>query len=79
MNVNYDKVNKIQDSIEGSKNCSRCNQSFVEELWCKKCDPCRRIEGWITVNSEIDKFIKDTIYNANYNFAYKVRGPIGIT
>src|SRR5437868_927005 len=78
MSVNYDKVNEIQASIEpeflklnisneDSKNCSRCNKPFVEKLWCKKCDPCRRIEGWTSGNSKIDEFIKDTIYNAKYD------------
>src|ERR1043165_7545731 len=45
-------------------NCSRCNKQFTEELWCKDCDPFRIIEGWTSGNSNIDKFIKDTIYDA---------------
>ena len=33
--------------------------------WCKECVPSCIIEGWTSGNSEIDNFIKDTIYNAN--------------
>ena len=46
------------------KNCSYCNKPFTEELWCKECDPFRMIEGWTSGNNHIDKFIKDTIYDA---------------
>ncbi|PKY63178.1 hypothetical protein RhiirA4_491270, partial [Rhizophagus irregularis] len=45
------------------KHCSYCGKPFIEELWCKKCDPRRMIEGWTSGNNDIDKFIKDTIYN----------------
>ena len=45
-------------------NCSRCNKQFTEELWCKDCDPFRIIEGWTSGNSNVDKFIKDTMYDA---------------
>jgi hypothetical protein len=44
-------------------NCSYCNKPFIEELWCKECDPFRMIEGWTSGNNDIDKFIKDTIYD----------------
>ncbi|GES76120.1 kinase-like domain-containing protein [Rhizophagus clarus] len=47
-------------------NCSYCNKPFIEELWCKECDPFRMIEGWTSGNNDIDKFIKDTIYEARY-------------
>jgi hypothetical protein len=46
------------------KNCSYCNKPFTEELWCKECDPFRMIEGWTSGNYDIDKFIKDIIYDA---------------
>ena len=46
------------------KNCSYCNKPFTEELWCEECDPFRKIEGWTSGNNDIDKFIKDTIYDA---------------
>src|SRR5436189_5106609 len=35
-----------------------------KKLWCKECVPSCIIEGWTSGNSEIDHFIKDTIYNA---------------
>jgi hypothetical protein len=35
-----------------------------EKFWCKECVPSCIIEGWTGGNSEIDNFIKDTIYNA---------------
>ena len=46
------------------ENCSYCDKPFTEELWCKECDPRRMIEGWTSGNNDIDKFIKDTIYDA---------------
>ena len=33
------------------------------KIWCKECVPSCIIEGWTSGNSEIDNFIKDTIYN----------------
>src|SRR5207248_1139984 len=54
--------------ITNHKNCSYCNKPFSEELWCKICDPRCMIEGWSSGNPDIDKFIKDTIFNAKqYN------------
>ena len=38
------------------------------KLWCKECVPSCIIEGWTSENSEIDNFIKDTIYNAKYHY-----------
>ncbi|CAB4430527.1 unnamed protein product [Rhizophagus irregularis] len=69
------KFNKLNISDENSnkdsnlesishKNCSYCNKPFTEELWCKECDPFKMIEGWTSGNNDIDKFIKDTIYDA---------------
>ncbi|CAB4430487.1 unnamed protein product [Rhizophagus irregularis] len=56
------------------KNCSYCGKPFTEELWCKKCDPFRMIEGWTSRNNDLDKFIKDTIYDArNEKNEYKVK------
>src|SRR5438046_6810554 len=46
------------------RNCSYCDEPFTEELWCKECDPRCMIEGWTSGNHDIDKFIKDTIYDA---------------
>ena len=66
----FNKLN-ISDSdsnsiIANHENCSYCNKPFSEELWCKKCDPFRMIEGVTSGNPDIDKFIKDTIYNKTY-------------
>jgi hypothetical protein len=47
-----------------NKNCSYCNKPFSKKLWCKECDPFNMIEGWTSGNLGIDRFIKDTIYNA---------------
>ncbi|GES80860.1 kinase-like domain-containing protein [Rhizophagus clarus] len=65
------EINKINISNKDShsinvdhKNCSYCNEPFIERLWCKECDPRRIIEGWTSGNHDIDKFIKDTIYNS---------------
>src|ERR1051325_10128039 len=44
--------------------CSCCNKLFTEELWCNECDPYGMTEGWTSGNLNIDKFIKDTVYNA---------------
>ncbi|GES74543.1 kinase-like domain-containing protein [Rhizophagus clarus] len=49
------------------KNCSYCNKPFIEELWCKECDPFRRMQGWTSGNPDIDKFIKDTMHKPEYN------------
>jgi hypothetical protein len=68
----FNKLNvsdKDSNSVNTNhKNCSYCNKLFTEELWCKECDPRRMIEGWTSRNHDIDKFIKDIIYNAKkYN------------
>uniref|UniRef100_U9T195 Protein kinase domain-containing protein n=1 Tax=Rhizophagus irregularis (strain DAOM 181602 / DAOM 197198 / MUCL 43194) TaxID=747089 RepID=U9T195_RHIID len=72
METEFNKLNiSDEDSNKDSnlesishKNCSYCNKSFTKELWCKECDPFRMIEGWTSGNNDIDKFIKDTIYDA---------------
>ena len=53
--------------ITNNKNCSYCNEPFTDELWCKECDPFRVIEGWSSGNPDIDKFIKDTMYDARHH------------
>src|SRR6266498_303173 len=55
------EINKLNIS---DNNCSYCYKQFTEELWCKDCDTFRIIEGWTSGNPEVDKFIKDTMYNA---------------
>ena len=60
----------ISDSYSNPTNtkiCAYCNKSFTEELWCKECDPFRVIEGWTSGNPDIDKFIKDTMYDTMYD------------
>src|ERR1051325_8271619 len=47
-----------------------CYQPENDKLWCRECVPSCIIEGWHSGNSEIDEFIKDTIYNAKY-YRYK--------
>ena len=73
MNDQENEFNKLDISdgnshpiITNHRNCSYCNKPFSEELWCKECDPFRKIEGWTSGNPDIDKFIKDTIYNKKY-------------
>src|SRR5947209_3404593 len=55
------EFNKLNISI----NHENCYQPYTgtRKLWCKKCVPSCVIEGWTSGNSEIDNFIKDTIYN----------------
>ncbi|GBC46712.2 kinase-like domain-containing protein [Rhizophagus irregularis DAOM 181602=DAOM 197198] len=66
---NHQSSNK-QELNEASlnKNCSYCNKPFTEELWCKECDHRRKIEGWTSGNNDVDKFIKDTIYDARNTY-----------
>src|ERR1043165_9678048 len=69
MESEFSKLN-ISDSkpvITNNKNCSYCNQPFILELWCTECDPFRVIEGWSSGNPDIDRFIKDTMYDARHN------------
>ncbi|CAB5320900.1 unnamed protein product [Rhizophagus irregularis] len=62
--LNIDNIDNID-----KKNCSYCDKPFNEKLWCKECDPRHIIEGWTSGNNDIDKFIKDTIYDARkFNF-----------
>ncbi|SRR6266498_1292452 len=57
------KINKLNIS---DNNCSYCSKQVTEELWCKDCDPFRIIEGWTSGNPDIDKLIKDTMYNTRH-------------
>src|ERR1043165_8604559 len=50
------------------KNCFKCSNPFLKELWCKDCDPFEMIEGWTSGNLEVDKLIKDVIYNAGEDY-----------
>src|SRR5204863_8970435 len=61
--INLNISDKDSNSVNiNHENCSYCNEPFTEELWCKECDPFRIVEGWTSGNSDIDKFIKDTMY-----------------
>src|ERR1043165_5772224 len=68
-----DKENK--NSIESEFN--KLNITYFVNInhencysWCKECVPSCIIEGWTSGNSEIDDFIKDTIYNAKKHYGY---------
>src|SRR4051812_9154699 len=66
METEFNKLNishKEESETVNTKNCSYCNKPFTEELWCKECDPFRIMEGWSSGNPDIDKFIKDSIYD----------------
>jgi hypothetical protein len=67
METEFNKLNISDTRNFNHKNCSYCNKPFTEELWYKECDPRRIIEGWTSGNPDIDKFIKDTMYNAKYH------------
>ena len=60
------EFNKLNISDLVTSNHENCYQP-PEKLWCKECVPSCIIEGWTSGNSEIDNFIKDTIYNAKRN------------
>src|SRR3954464_13889948 len=51
-------------------NHENCCQPDTGKLWCKECVPSCIIEGWTSGNSGIDKFIKDTIYNAKVYYHF---------
>ncbi|EXX55140.1 kinase-like domain-containing protein [Rhizophagus irregularis DAOM 181602=DAOM 197198] len=60
-------------------NHKNCYQPTLDgKLWCKECVPHCIIEGWTSENNDIDKFIKDTIYNAKlkYDINAKVEYPL---
>src|SRR3954462_13143246 len=82
ISINNDKKNETQIDSEFNKlnvsdkdlnlvtiNHENCYQPD-EKSWCKECVPSCIIEGWTSGNSEIDKFIKDTIYNAKNYYNY---------
>src|SRR2546429_8581460 len=66
----FNKLNILDsDTIASHKFCSYCSEPFTEEFWCKECDPFKIIEGWSSGNPDIDKFIKDTMYNAEKKYS----------
>jgi hypothetical protein len=62
METKFGKLD-ISDRDSNHRNCSYCNKPYTEKLWCEECDPHRRMEGWSSGNPDIDKLIKDSIYN----------------
>ena len=69
MSINNDNESETIDS-EFSKLNLVTNDHKNCYPWCKECVPSCIIEGWTSGNSEIDNFIKDTIYNAKYDDYY---------
>ena len=67
MSINNDNESETIDS-EFSKLNLVTNDHDNCYPWCKECVPSYLIEGWTSGNSEIDHFIKDTIYNAKVSF-----------
>src|SRR3954454_5553839 len=71
------EFNKLNISEKGLNlvtiNHENCYQPS-KKLWCKECVPSYINKGWTSGNSEIDKFIKDTIYNAKNYYNYNVDG-----
>src|SRR5437763_2098411 len=75
MSINNGKESETPIDSEFSKlnlvtiNHNNCYQPH-EKLWCQECVPSCISEEWTSGNSEIDHFIKDTIYNAEYSRIY---------
>ena len=63
--IYYEGLSSSQNDFSSCGSCSYCNKQFTKELsWCEECDPYCMIKGQTIEYSNIDKFIKDTIYNA---------------
>src|SRR4051812_29292085 len=62
-------MNIINSEGSNSKkiNHKKCYKPYDNKLWCKECVPRCIIDGWTSGNHDIDEFIKDTIYNAQYD------------
>ena len=67
MSTNKENEAKISLNVDEDSNVNVNHENCYKppkKLWCKECIPSCIIEGWTSGNSEIDEFIKDTIYNA---------------
>ena len=74
METEFDKLNISDRDSDVNKNCLHCDKPFTEKLWSKECDPFRIVEGWNSGNPDIDKFIKDTMYQqAEYDKYYSYK------
>jgi hypothetical protein len=62
------KENETQTPIESDNDHKNCYNEKDYKPWCKECVPSCIIEGWTSENHDIDKFIKDTIYDAKINY-----------
>src|SRR5581483_11729129 len=60
-------LNKVSNSVNTNHN--DCYKPKDKKFWCKECVPSCLIE-WSSGNSDIDEFIKHTIYDANYLVGY---------
>src|SRR5436189_140140 len=70
----FNKLNITNNSV--NNNHENCYKPDNGKLWCKECVPSCIIEGWTSENSEIDEFIKDTIYSAKYHFSSGIICPL---
>ncbi|EXX50461.1 uncharacterized protein OCT59_024025 [Rhizophagus irregularis] len=67
----FNKLNiSDKDSNSVKINHKNCYDPDNKKFWCKECVPRCIVEGWTSGNDDIDKFIKDTIYNANDHYIY---------
>ena len=64
INLLMEQILKIIPGNNLYVKCLYCKKLLYMNYGCKDCDPNRIIEGWTSGDSDIDKFIKDTMYNA---------------
>ena len=66
----FNKLN-ISNEVSVTTNHENCYKPYDPpfKVWCI-------VEGWTSENHDIDEFIKDTIYNAEYRYYNGVRCPL---